>query len=537
MRNFSFVACCACRKECTKSRYFKRNQTLSRRTQWIQRFRHFSPLPVLFQCFAQQESDANDFPAETLVPSPLHSSDSDGSYPRDYLNNSSTSDLDKEYQENSFSSRCSVQLQVLRRVSRWIGPNDYDNLIWSLAIPSYASLLLDPLCALVDTAFVGRLGVAPLGGVGVSNSVFSYCSFIFVFLIASTNSSVAAALVKKNNDEVSISVAQNIWVAFFLGIITGALVAYFAPLLVSLMGATPEVLPHAVDYLRMRAISAPAILMFFVMAGAFRGYQDLKPTLYASVLSNLLNIVLDPLMIFTWNGGTAGAALATSVSQIVATAMLIFLSVTKKHLNLKHLFHLPSFSQFWNILKPGGALTIRKILENISYTCATSMAARLGATEAACMEICKQVWWISGISWWPLNIVAQSLVAKEEALGNWVQVRNISFRILQFGSFFGVLVGILGILLKGWIPAVFTSDPTVYASLRVLLPILSVVLPISACLDILEGIFIAWRDYSFIAKTMLLATTIFLYILYLTQRYKMGMIGIWLAIGILLFIR
>ncbi len=76
--------------------------------------------------------------------------------------------------------------------------------------------------------------------------------------------------------QASRTTAQGLWVALFLGTLTGLSIFYGAPYLLTKMGARPEVVVHALAYLRCRAIACPALLGLFVATGSFRGYQDTK---------------------------------------------------------------------------------------------------------------------------------------------------------------------------------------------------------------------------------------------------------------------
>lgn len=150
----------------------------------------------------------------------------------------------------------------------------WDREIFALAIPALVSTLLDPLMGVVDTAIVGRLGTEPLAAVGLSTVLYNFSNFIWNFLLYTTTPRIAAAASKNDKAGVSAITSQGIWVAAAIGCTMTALLWTYCPLLFTNMGASSGVMTHAVTYLRGRCIASPAIMMFYVLSGTFRGFKD-----------------------------------------------------------------------------------------------------------------------------------------------------------------------------------------------------------------------------------------------------------------------
>lgn len=158
--------------------------------------------------------------------------------------------------------------------ARLVSPLDSE--IFSLAIPALFSTLLDPFMGVVDTAIVGRLGTAPLAAVGLATVLYNFSNFIWNFLLYTTTPRIAAAASRNDKAGVSAITAQGLWVAAAAGTLMTILLWNQCPALFAGMGASPAVMAHAVPYLRGRCIASPAILMFYVLAGTFRGYKDTR---------------------------------------------------------------------------------------------------------------------------------------------------------------------------------------------------------------------------------------------------------------------
>lgn len=150
----------------------------------------------------------------------------------------------------------------------------WDSEIFSLSVPALLSLLLDPFMGMVDTAIVGRLGTAPLAAVGISSVVYNFSNFIWNFLMYTTTPRIASAAARGSKSDASRITSQGMWVAATIGVLM-SLTLWFraAPIFVA-MGGSPDIIGHAVPYIRGRCIASPAILMFYVAAGTFRGFKD-----------------------------------------------------------------------------------------------------------------------------------------------------------------------------------------------------------------------------------------------------------------------
>jgi hypothetical protein len=190
---------------------------------------------------------------------------------RPFISRASAASLTTETDSNGSSHPNTKIGRALRGLS-----SPWDREIFALAIPAMLSVLLDPVMGIVDTAIVGRLGTEPLAAVGMSTVIYNFSNFIWNFLLYTTTPRIAAAASRNDKSEVSKITSHGMWLAAFIGLSMTALLWTQCPAMFASMGASPEVLTHAVPYLRGRCIASPAILMFFVLAGTFRGFKDTK---------------------------------------------------------------------------------------------------------------------------------------------------------------------------------------------------------------------------------------------------------------------
>ena len=256
-----------------------------------------------------------------------------------------------------------------------------------LGVPALGALAADPLVSLVDTAFVGQLGSVELGALGVATAIFTLMFATFNFLAYGTTSLVARHLGSGRSDLAAQIVLQGIVLAIVIGLAGLVLVESATGGLLGLMQATDEVNSAATPYLRIRALAIPAMLLITVGHGAFRGFQNTVTPLVVTLGLNLVNLVLDPLLIFGLGWGIRGAAIATLIAQWVGAIWFLWL-IHRSDWGLE--WRMPSLSEFRPFLNVGGALSVRTLSLVGLLTFATATAAALGTDEVAAHQVVSQ---------------------------------------------------------------------------------------------------------------------------------------------------
>ncbi|KAJ8906459.1 hypothetical protein NDN08_002952 [Rhodosorus marinus] len=424
---------------------------------------------------------------------------------------------------------------VLRRLNVF-RKTEYDGEILRMALPSYGSMLMDPLASLVDTLFVGRLGVLQLAGVGVANSLFCYFSWMFFFLVATTTSEVAIARATKSGTEqserISKTVGGALWIAFTIGFVSLFFAWFGAPLFISLFGAKGGVSAFAIEYLRIRAYALPAHMCFFVLTGALRGLQDFDSPLFASVLCNVANVVLDAFFMVGLGMGVAGVAAATTIAQVASVSVLGWVVVRKGCLRLEHVFRLPCKAARDGILRPGAVMVMNEVSESVVLTVTSAMATRIGPVEGAAMALARQLWGILGVFWWPLAIVSQSMAASLFAGKSIKAMRTVVGRMGQMAFYAASMAGLLLVITMPILPGLFIKDEAVKGATQLILPIIALTLPFDAVVDVVGGALTGCKQYAFVARTMVIAATVSIALLFfLLHGLRLGLPGVWIALG------
>jgi len=197
-------------------------------------------------------------------------------------------------------------------------------LILKMALPTVIALLISSVYNMADTYFVSHLGTSATGAVGVNFSLEQIIMMAGSFLAVGANSYIARLLGAKNEAKAS----QVLSTAFFTALITGALVMILGLLflqpLVRLLGAPETVVPYAMAYGGYVLYAAPFMAASFVLNQCLRSEGSAVYSMIGMTFGGILNIALDPLFIFVFGWGIAGAAAATALSKFVSFCILIF---------------------------------------------------------------------------------------------------------------------------------------------------------------------------------------------------------------------
>ncbi len=197
-----------------------------------------------------------------------------------------------------------------------------------LSIPMIAEMGMEALFALVDTFFVSKLGVVATATVGLTETLMVPVYSIAWGLGMGITAVVARRTGEKNKEGARTGAGQSLFIALVLGLALAVPSVVFAPQLLALMGAEPEVLALAIPYARLMLASNLVVTLLFAMNAVFRGAGNPGIAMRTLALANGINIVLDPLFIFGWGPfpelGVQGAAVATTIGRSIGVVYLLW---------------------------------------------------------------------------------------------------------------------------------------------------------------------------------------------------------------------
>jgi MATE family multidrug resistance protein len=411
----------------------------------------------------------------------------------------------------------------------------FDRDIFSLAWPALLALAADPLVSMVDTAFVGRLGTRELAALGVNTSIFTLAFLAFNFLAYGTTPMVGKAVGGGDRERAGRIVVQSLSLAVLVGILALVSIQLLAVPILNVMGTSQELRPAALSYLRIRALAGPALLLITSGNGAFRGFQDTRTPLLITTVLNLVNLILDPIFIFTFGWGLAGAAWATVIAQwLGALGFVLFLLVLRRD-RYRVSLTLPALKEFRPLLRVGWELAVRTYSLVLVMTLATAVATRIGVLEVAAHQVASQLWFFLAMVSDSLAIAAQALVARFLGEHRRAEARAVADRLLFLG--FALGIGLAGLFwgLRHVLPRLFTSEPAIISAVLSLFPFIVLIQPISTSVFVGDGIFMGAADFGYLARAMLIVASLTGLFLLLVIPLNLGLLGVWWAMLALMF--
>ncbi|GKV22258.1 hypothetical protein SLEP1_g32140 [Rubroshorea leprosula] len=458
--------------------------------------------------------------------------------------------------------------------------------IAQIALPAALALAADPIASLVDTAFIGQIGSVELAAVGVSIALFNQVSRIAIFPLVSVTTSFVAEedtigrgsaeireieyletgsclngenkeLIPQNDScEISCksksfhssfdiakienqrrhipSASSALVIGGILGLVQAVFLISAAKPLLNFMGVSSDssMLTPAQQYLTLRSLGAPAVLLSLAMQGVFRGFKDTKTPLYATVAGDVTNIILDPIFMFIFRLGVGGAAIAHVISQYLIAVILLWRLMGQVDLlppSIKHL-------QFGRFLKNGFLLLIRVMAVTLCITLSASLAARQGSTAMAAFQVCLQVWLTTSLLADGLAVAGQAILAGAFARKDYDKATATASRVLQLGLALGLLLTILVGVGLNFGAKLFSKDASVLHLIATGIPFVAGTQPLNALAFVFDGVNFGASDFAYSAFSLVLVAIVSIICLHFLSS-SLGFIGLWIALTIYMSLR
>ncbi len=335
-----------------------------------------------------------------------------------------------------------------------------------LAVPMILEMVLESLFAVVDVFWVGRLGANAVATVGITESLLSLVFAVGMGLSLSTTAMVSRRIGEKDPEGAAIAAVQAIILGLGTSLAIGVPCWIFAPQLLQLMGASPDIVTSGAGYTRIALGGGGVVLMLFLNNAIFRGAGDAAIAMRLLWVSNIINLILDPCLIFGLGPfprlGVTGAALATFTGRSIGVVYQFYrlmrgterirILVRQLRVNVGVLFRLIRVS-LTGILQFAIAHT--------SWIGLVRIVSVFGATALAGYTIAIRIVIFLILPSWGLSnaaatLVGQNLGAKKPERAEQAVWRTGFYNMLFLGS-----LGLLFIFLAEPIIRLFTQDPAV----------------------------------------------------------------------------
>jgi MATE family multidrug resistance protein len=430
---------------------------------------------------------------------------------------------------------CRVKIELSQPKDHPFVKSPHQTLL-SMSLPVLMSLVAEPLTGLADTVFVARLGAESLAAMGAGTVALSSIFWAFNFLGIGTQTEVAQAYGRQEVERASEIGGLSV----VLSIAIGALMMFVGLLLVpdisTVMGAKGAVHDFASRYIRIRLFGSPAVLVSLAAFGILRGLQDMRTPFRVAVSINILNVILDPLLIFGYGPfprlGILGAGLASAISQWIGA--LWALAVVFRRLGIPQRINPADVLKLFKI---GRDLFVRTGLLTTFFIITTRAATRIGADAGAAHQAIRQAWVFTALFLDAYAITGQSLIGFFVGPGRLEQARSVARLVCAWSAATGFILGAamwlgqnlfvrlllppsaIDIFFSAWLMAVITQ-------------------PINALAFATDGIHWGTGDFRFLRNVMISATIFGGIAIYLLDETNPGALTwIWLITACWITIR
>ena len=409
-------------------------------------------------------------------------------------------------------------------------------LVFRMALPAVAAQLVNLLYTLVDRVYIGHIpdiGTDALAGVGVTSSVIILIS-AFSAIVAGGGAPLAAIALGQGHRERAGKILGNGFVLLVLFAVVTSTVSYLfmKPILTSI-GASTHTLPYAVDYLSVYLLGT-LFVEVAVGLNTFINCQGRPGVAMCSVIIGaVLNIVLDPLFIFTFGMGVKGAALATILSQACSAVwVLAFLTSKRASLQLERRYLQLNRRIVGATLALGLSPFIMASTESLVGFVLNGSLERYGDIYVSALAVMQAAMLCVSV---PLTGFAQGfvpVVSYNFGHGNRERVKECFKIVVTVMFFFNFLLVLLMILFPSLVSAIFTSDAHLTETVTRTMPVFLAGMTIFGLQRACQNMFVALGQAKVSIFIALLRKVILLVPLALLLPRWMGVMGIFAAEGI-----
>ena len=331
-----------------------------------------------------------------------------------------------------------------------------------LAIPMILELSLESVFAVVDMFFVGKLGKEAVQTVGLTESFITIVYTLAMGLSMGTTAVVARRIGEKNKDGAAQAGMQAIIIALVITAIISITGVAFAPDILRIMGATPEVIQMGTPFTRVMLGGSLVIIMLFLINGIFRGAGNAAIAMRSLWLASIINIILCPIFIHFW--GLTGAAIATTVGRgtgVIYQCYFLLNGSSVIHLKARHFK--TDLTVIRNLVKISAPATIQFFFASGSWIVLTILVAHTGGTSASAgyqIALRNVVFFI--LPAWGLSNAAATLVGQNLGALQPERAEKSVLLTAKYNAVFMSFVTFLFLFFAAPIIGIFTKDAEVH---------------------------------------------------------------------------
>ena len=331
-------------------------------------------------------------------------------------------------------------------------------LVTQLAWPSIVSMLVSGIYNLADTFFVGQLNTQSVAALGIVFSYMTLVQAIAFFFGQGSGNYISRALGRQEVEQAGTMAS----VGLVSSVLTGCLLAVLGfvmmlPVL-GFLGSTETIMPYACDYFTVILLGTPFIMGCFTMNNQMRQQGNASLAMLGILSGAVLNIGLDPLLIFGFGMGIRGAGFATMLSQCAAFVLMLHLTGRRGGLPFKLSQFRPTLSRYREIAAGGLPSLARQSLMSISTICLNLMASHYGDEAIAAFSVVGRVSMLAGAAMIGYGQGFQPVCGFNYGAGKYDRVRAAFWHSLRVLTLYCLVLGVAGYVFAGVVVSWFVTD-------------------------------------------------------------------------------
>ncbi|MCL6851037.1 MATE family efflux transporter [Clostridioides difficile] len=340
-----------------------------------------------------------------------------------------------------------------------LGSAPISKALLSMGLPTMIGMMITALYNLVDAYFVGGLGTSQMGAISVAFPLGQLVVGLGLLFGNGAASYIARLLGHGDNEKAGKVVSTSIYSSIIVGTLVIIVIMIFLNPILKLLGATKSIMPYAISYASIYVVSSIFNIFNVTMTNIVTSEGAAKTTMCAMLLGALLNMILDPIFIYTFGLGVRGASIATTISQIASTLVYVGYILSKKSI-FSFRINECCFSKeiFSEILKIGIPTLIFQLLTSLAITLTNMEATKYGDSVIAGMGAVTRITSLGSLIVFGFIKGFQPIAGYNFGSKNYDRLHIAIKTSILWTTIFCVVLGLILVLFPKSIISQFTSD-------------------------------------------------------------------------------
>ena len=347
------------------------------------------------------------------------------------------------------------------RDSQTLGTKKINQLLISLSTPAFIAMLVSGIYSIVDTIFIGKgINAKAIGAIGIVYPIQTLYTAFAQMISIGCASSIARSLGEQNNERAN-QIATNAYsLTIIISLILMLISFIYSDKILYLFGSNEELIDHAKEYFFISIWAIPFNALTLLASAVFRAEGNMRTSMVIILIGAIFNIILDPLLIFTFNLNLSGAAWATVISQALATAFSLFLILSHRSIvKMERRFLSPNLKAITSIIGVGFSAFARNAASSLFALITNFTLRSLGGTVS--LTAFGTVNRIISLFFLPImgiNQGLQPITSYNYGARNPERIRQAIKLALIYTTIIGAIGSITGFLFPQFLVKLFTKE-------------------------------------------------------------------------------